>query len=389
MHYLYHFFVTLHVVIIQRGMFMIVYTLIFGLSFFLGLNSCRTVSVNRSPETIQRLEKSPNYRDGKFHNLIYTESLVSSVFDLATDAVFEASPNCQPKYVPKTDTLSFHKLLNTSDNSNFAIWLGHSTVLLKIKGKYILTDPIFSTYPSPIALRHLHRFHPNPISIEDIPFIDFVIISHDHYDHLDRPSIEKLKDKTGHFITPLAVGDYLREWGVENRNITELDWWESVNKLGLQITATPARHGSGRGLTENNTLWASYVIHSSDCNIFYSGDTGLMPAFKEIGEIFGPFDLTMIQLGAYSDNWPYVHMTPEEAIELHKMVYGNMLLPVHWGTFNLAYHAWDEPLQRAKAAAKSEGICLIEAMPGEIIEITPTRSKEEIIAERETEALKQ
>ncbi len=366
---------------------MIVYALIFGISLFFGLSSCATISVSHSQKTIQRLEKSPNYRDGKFHNLIETESLVTSVFQLTADAYLEESPDCIPKYVPVYDTLSYEELESLDNNSNFAVWIGHSSVLLKIAGKYILTDPVFSNYPSPFSLRHLQRFQPPPISIENLPDIDIVIISHDHYDHLDRPSIEKLKDKTAHFITPLAVGDYLREWGVSDSKITELDWWESTTKDGFTITATPARHGSGRGISEDNTtLWASFVVTSANFNLFYSGDTGMMPTFKEIGNKYGPFDLTMIQLGAYSENWPYVHMTPEEAIEVHKMVYGSKLLPVHWGTFNLAYHAWDEPLRRAAITAEKENVDLIQTIPGRIIEIESRTNKEDVIAESELRA---
>ncbi len=362
---------------------MILYAFFFGVTLLLGLTGCNTVSVDLSPKTLQRIEKSPNYRDGKFHNLSESPSIATSIIELTTDALFQESNNSVPPFVPKYNSLSKETLDSLDCNSNFVIRLCHSTVLLKIQGKYILTDPIFSNSPSPFSLVHLQRFHPSPISIENLPEIDIVIISHDHYDHLDRPSIEKLIGKVKHFVTPLAVGDYLREWGVQDELITELDWWESVAIEDFIITATPARHGSGRGISDNHTLWASFCIYNPEFKFFYSGDTGIMPTFSEIGNKYGPFDLTMIQLGAYSEHWAYMHMTPEEAVEVHKMVYGNYMLPVHWGTFNLAYHAWDEPIVRAKKAANAENISLITALPGEVTEIKTIRQ----LAEKKTEGI--
>ncbi len=349
---------------------MIIHLIIAGVTLILGLNSCNTMHVQHDKKTVDRIQMSPNYKNGKFQNQLKTPTIVTSIWEVSKDAIFNRSKHSVPEYVPIINKLKKEDLESLPNDQNHIIWLGHSSVLLKIQGKFILTDPVFSFKPSPVSFVGTERFHPVPIEFEELPVIDIVLISHDHYDHLDKPTIEKIKDKVNQFITPLAVGDYLKAWGVDEDKISELDWWQSYQYGDFSITSTPARHGSGRGLNNrNSTLWSGFAVKHSSFNFYYSGDTGMMPTFEEIGNRLGPFDLTLVQLGAYGDNWPLIHMTPEDAVKSHKMVEGNKMLPIHWGTFNLAFHAWDDPINRARTAAEKENVDLINTFPGNIVTI--------------------
>jgi L-ascorbate metabolism protein UlaG (beta-lactamase superfamily) len=297
---------------------------------------------------------------------------------MSKDVLFNKSKRAIPEFIPKHRLLSKEEIENLPNDENYVIWLGHSSVLLKLQGKYILTDPVFSNRPSPVQWIGTERFHPAPLDAENFPMLDIILISHDHYDHLDKNTIDILKDKTSMFVVPLAVGSYLKSWGVDENKIVELDWWDSVNLFDFEITATPARHGSGRGLTNRySTLWSGFAVKTDNYNFYYTGDTGAMPSFSEIGNKLGPFDLTLVQLGAYGDNWPLIHMTPEEAIDAHKTVKGEQMLPIHWGTFNLALHAWDEPIIRAKTAANEKSVRLIDTYPGEIVKLVKTNETAE------------
>ncbi|GLP95118.1 MBL fold metallo-hydrolase [Paraferrimonas sedimenticola] len=237
--------------------------------------------------------------------------------------------------------------------------LGHSSMLLKLDGQLILLDPVFSERASPVSFAGPKRFHPAPTSLEQLPYIDWVMISHDHYDHLDKASIKALKNKVGHFVVPLRVGDYLRDWGVADDKIVELDWWQSFKVNGIEVHATPTQHFSGRCLLDRNqTLWASYVIQSSRQNIYFSGDSGYFDGFKAIGERFGPFDLAMVETGAYSEQWADIHMLPEQSVQAAKDLQAKAMLPIHNSTFDLAMHDWYEPLERARTHAAA----LIQAL---------------------------
>ena len=230
--------------------------------------------------------------------------------------------------------------------------LGHSTILLRLDGEFILLDPMFSERAFPVQWMGPKRFHQPPISIEALPAIKAVIISHDHYDHLDKQAIKALKDKVETFITPLQVGQHLREWGVPNDKITELDWWQETRLETIRITATPAQHFSGRGLFDrDHTLWASWVIQGWDSKVFFSGDTGYFDGFKEIGEKFGPFDITLMETGAYNEHWTDIHMMPEQSLQAHIDLKGKVMVPIHNGTFDLSLHDWFEPLARIQQLA--------------------------------------
>ncbi|WP_444907192.1 MBL fold metallo-hydrolase [Microbulbifer sp. SSSA008] len=248
--------------------------------------------------------------------------------------------------------------------------LGHSTVLIRVDDQYVLTDPVFSKRASPVQWMGPKRFHPLPIEIRDLPSIKAVVISHDHYDHLDKNSIRALRDKVEQFVVPTGVGSRLRNWGIPAEKIEELAWWESFALGSLHFTATPAQHFSGRGLTDkDSTLWASWVIEGREGRIFFSGDSGYFSGFREIGERFGPFDLTLMETGAYNKLWNSVHMMPEESVQAHLDLGGRAMLPIHNSTFDLALHDWYEPLERAQAAAKDQGVTLVTPIIGEAVRL--------------------
>ncbi|GGP96694.1 MBL fold metallo-hydrolase [Shewanella ulleungensis] len=255
--------------------------------------------------------------------------------------------------------------------------LGHSTLLMRIDGEYVLIDPVFSERASPVQWAGPKRFHQSPISIADLPAIKAVIISHDHYDHLDKAAIEKLVGKVQHFVTPLKVGEHLTAWGVDPIQITELEWWQSVELEGLRITATPAQHFSGRGLFDrDHTLWASWVIQGLQHKVFFSGDSGYFNGFKEIGQRLGPFDLSMIETGAYNDLWSDIHMLPEQSLQAHIDVNAKAMIPVHNGTFDLALHDWFEPFERINKLAKQHNVTLLTPKFGQAVMLANPQANE-------------
>ena len=250
-----------------------------------------------------------------------------------------------------------------------ATWIGHASTLVEVDGRRVVTDPIWSQRCSPSTWVGPKRFHPPPLSLSELPSIDIAVISHDHFDHLDMATVEALAARGTRFVVPLGVGAHLEVWGVAADRIIELDWNETAEVAGLQVTATPARHYSGRNpLYRDNTLWASWVVKGATHRFFFSGDSGYFNGFKDIGAEHGPFDLTLIKIGACDVTWPDIHMTPEEAVQANADVRGKLLLPVHWGTFNLAFHAWNEPADRVLAAATSAGSPLVVPRPGELVE---------------------
>jgi L-ascorbate metabolism protein UlaG (beta-lactamase superfamily) len=246
-------------------------------------------------------------------------------------------------------------------------WLGHSTVLAEIDGQRVLFDPVWGMRCSPFTFIGPRRMHPAPLPLAALGKIDAVMISHDHYDHLDMPTIKALARNDVRFAVPLGVGAHLERWGVPGERVAELDWQESTRVGALTLTATPARHFCGRGLrNRQRTLWASWSVKGPEHRIFHSGDTGYFEGFTQIGAEHGPFDATMIQIGAYSEFWPDIHMTPEEGLRAHRDLNGRdgTLLPIHWGTFNLAPHPWAEPAERTLMAAGTAGVRVAVPLPG-------------------------
>lgn len=249
--------------------------------------------------------------------------------------------------------------------------IGHSSLLIEIDGKRILTDPVWSDRVSFSPYFGPKRFYPPPFRLEDLPPLDAIIVSHDHYDHLDKETIKFFADKHIPFITPLGVCRHLEKWGIEPNFTSEVDWGDSV-MIGhdINVIATPSRHFSGRGIFgRNETLWASFVIKGPKHNIFFGADSGWFPGFAEIGDTFGPFDLTMLEIGAYGKFWPDIHMGPDNASNAQLALKGKLMMPIHWGTFNLAPHAWYEPIERLLTYAKDKHIDLFVPEPGKPEEV--------------------
>jgi L-ascorbate metabolism protein UlaG (beta-lactamase superfamily) len=252
-----------------------------------------------------------------------------------------------------------------------ATWLGHSTVLVEIDGVRLLTDPVWGARASPSQIVGPRRFQPVPVALKALPPIDAVLVSHDHYDHLCHPTIRALAKTALPFVTSLGVGAHLEAWGIAPERITELDWWESHRLPGteVEITAAPAQHFSGRGLKDRNaTLWSSLVVRSPRHRVFFSGDTGLTDQYAEIRARLGPFDLVMLEVGAFHPAWGDIHLGPDHALEALQLLGGGAFLPIHWGTFNLAMHAWDMPAETLFARAPREGVQLVMPRIGEPVE---------------------
>ena len=298
-----------------------------------------------SGKRLERIKKSPNYRNGSFQNLSPTQMLAegASYPKMMREFFFGKGVDRSPvKPLPSVKT----NLKTLSIDEPSLVWFGHSSYLLIIEGKRILIDPVFSERASPWQFVGTKGYqYTNPYSIDDFPDIDLVIITHDHYDHLDYESILKLKSKAKHFCTALGVGAHLTAWGIDESKIIEFDWWEKKTALpGIELTATPARHFSGRGFKRNQSLWTSFVLHTDHHHLFLGGDSGYDPAFKKIGEEFGPFDLAILECGQYNEQWPFIHMTPEQTVQAAIDLKAKILLPVHWGKFTLSLHPWYEPI---------------------------------------------
>lgn len=323
-------------------------------------------------ERLRRIERSPHYdaATGTFRNPVQAATVPragGSRLDMAR-ALFsrrERRP-AGPLPVQRPD-------LTEPPSSGLRLtWLGHSTVLAEIDGRRVLFDPVWGERCSPFTFAGPRRYHPAPLPLEalgGVGGLDVVVVSHDHYDHLDMPTIRALARSDVHFAVPLGVGAHLERWGLRPDRFTELDWHESAQVAGLTLTATPARHFCGRGLrNRQRTLWASWSVAGPGHRIFHSGDTGYFPGFADTGSAHGPFDATMIQVGAYSDYWPDIHMTPEEGVRTHLDLCGaaseGALLPIHWGTFNLAPHPWHEPGERMLTAAAGAGVRVAVPPPG-------------------------
>ena len=312
---------------------------------------------------------SPQQQEGKFRNVVPTPAMgFLKTVRIAWNVLLNKPTDTVPAGRIAVEPLTRAQLLAAPDRSLFR--LGHSTVLLKLRGEFWLTDPVFSERASPVQWAGPKRFHAPPIALADLPPLKGVILSHNHYDHLDHATILALADKAEHFLAPLGVGDTLVEWGVPASKVQQLDWWQSTTVDGVRFVATPAQHFSGRGLFDGDkSLWASWVIMDDDLRVFFSGDTGYFDGFKAIGEHFGPFDVTLMETGAYDKQWPHVHMQPEETLQAHVDLKGKWLMPVHNGTFDLAMHAWHEPFDRISALAAQQNIALATPAMGQRLDL--------------------
>jgi len=309
-----------------------------------------------------RMQGSPNYRDGHFVN---PQPLFNDYWGML-GGMWHTSDHINPAEPPPVARLSAQDLSAPPASGLRVTWFGHSSMLVEIDGKRLLTDPMWSERASPLGWLGPKRWYPPAITLEDLPKLDAVLISHDHYDHLDYGSVVRLNALGVRFVVPLGVGAHLEYWGVPAERITELDWWERTQLAGLTIVCTPARHASGRFLFDNDSkLWAGFALLGPRHRAYYSGDTGLFPAMRQIGEKLGPFDVTMIETGQYHRAWPDWHIGPEQAVLAHQRVRGNVFLPVHWALLGLAFHGWTEPGERSLAAAHDSQTALVTPRPGQ------------------------
>ncbi len=302
----------------------------------------------------QKIEyaKSGHYEKGKFINESKTIMNVH-YWDLFKE-MLEGSPNKRPNKEILVEKIDSTTIENHNPGITQLTWFGHSAFLLEMDGKKILIDPMLGQTPAPHPLVGTKRYSRElPIEIEKLPFIDIIILSHDHYDHLDYGSIQKLKGKIGQYYTPLGVGNHLVEWGIEEEKIKELNWWESIELGSIKFVCTPARHFSGRGMFDRaSTMWCSWVIKGKKDNIFFSGDSGYDKHFEEIGEKYGPFDISLMECGQYHEDWKLFHMMPEETVIASIDLKSKLVLPIHWGAFTLALHDWTDPIERITKKAK-------------------------------------
>jgi L-ascorbate metabolism protein UlaG (beta-lactamase superfamily) len=344
---------------------------------FIGLIIVITILfVNLSPEfggtptdeETAEFEKLDYFQDGSFQNLISTsmDMSFSQIIELIGEQI-EGVPNSEPDFdveILKIDSLNLVK----TKSINKVIWFGHSAVLMQLNGKNILFDPMLGDVPAPHPLLGPSRYYDElPMEIEALPVIDYIFISHDHYDHLDMGSIEKLKSKTKRFYVPIGVGAHLIEWGVAKDKIHEMAWWDETTSDSLFIAFAPSRHFSGRDFSRNTTLWGSWIVKADNQNVYFSGDSGHGPHFKSIGEKYGPFDFAMLECGQYNEKWSQIHMMPEETAQAGLDINTKVMMPIHWGSFTLALHSWTDPVLRVKAKAEELNIPMTTPKIGEII----------------------
>lgn len=297
-----------------------------------------------------------------------------SLIDMLTEWFSERKDGSPSAPLPQSEP-DIAEFLKNSDQVKF-IWFGHSTFLVNVSGTIILIDPVFSKTAAPVSFT-AKRFQPPVLSLEELPKIDVLLVSHDHYDHLEMDTIKYFKDSETEFVAPLGVGLHLTRWGIDPSRITERDWWKSYVTKGIEFTAAPAQHFSGRdGINNNETLWASWVIISPDARLFFSGDSGYDTHFRDIGERHGPFDIAFLENGQYDEGWPAVHMMPHQTLQAYKDLNAKHLLPIHWGMFELAFHTWYDPVVTLNKLAEAEGIELLTPVIGEIIELDDSLSTE-------------
>jgi L-ascorbate metabolism protein UlaG (beta-lactamase superfamily) len=343
------------------------FVLLLVITGFIFMNTSPQFGGSPSKESLVRIENSPNYNgDGAFKNLEFT--LASTGMKLSSiPKFFTNGDNKVPsKALPQEKIAKAY--FDSEPKQPRITWFGHSALFLEMEEMNIFIDPMLGEVPAPHPMLGNSRFNKElPIAIEHLPEIDLVLISHDHYDHLDYESITKLKDKVKQFYVPLGIKAHLTTWGIEADRIKEFDWWESASLNGIELVSTPARHFSGRGFSRNKTLWCSWVIKSEHNSIYFSGDSGYGSHFKEIGDKYGPFDFAMMECGQYDEQWSQIHMMPEETVQATIDIKANAMMPIHWGAFKLALHSWDDPVKRAFETAEKMQIQMLTPKIGEAI----------------------
>ncbi|MEG2049080.1 MAG: MBL fold metallo-hydrolase [Comamonas sp.] len=324
--------------------------------------------------------QSPQFAGGRFRN-IHPRPAHGPQPDAKVmwDFFFNKPRHAEPAVPLPVQPLTRAQLDAAPERSLYRI--GHSTLLMKLRGGWWITDPVFAQRASPFSFIGPKRFHAPPIALHELPALRGVLLSHDHYDHLDRAAVRALAAKTDLFLCTLGVGDRLVAWGVPAAKVQQYDWWQSTQVDGLRFTATPAQHFSGRSLRDGNrTLWASWVIEDLESTgplrVFFSGDGGYFDGFAQIGRQFGAFDVTLMETGAYNEHWPYVHMHPAQTVQAHQDLGGRWLLPIHNGTFNLAMHAWWDPFERVVGLAEAQGVPVATPLMGERLDLNAPHAGE-------------
>jgi L-ascorbate metabolism protein UlaG (beta-lactamase superfamily) len=338
---------------------------VIGIAIFMSCSPQFGASLSKDQKLA--FEKLDNFKKGKFQNL--QPSPMDMNFRKVFKEMMNKSPNRSPKENIPVLKIDSTDITNYKSEKTRLTWFGHSSFLLEMDGKTILIDPMLSKKPSPVSFSGPTRYSEEPpITAEKLPYIDAVILSHDHYDHLDYKTIKAIKNKAGQFYAPLGVGNHLKDWGVNDSIIHELNWGDSIRFETINLFCTPARHFSGRGLFDRaTTLWCSWVIQGKNDNIFFSGDSGYGKHFKEIGEQYGPFDISLMECGQYNENWKFIHMMPEETAQAAVDLKSNLMMPIHWGAFTLAFHDWTDPIERSSAKANELNIPVATPKIGESI----------------------
>lgn len=345
--------------------------------YFAFVNFYPSFGGKMTQERQQRYENSTQFKNGKFVNTnrsVPRQFSTKEMLNLAYKFFTTKVENGRPAHNLVSLKLDATEITDYNHKDARLIWFGHSAFLLQIDGKNLLLDPMFGKVPAPLEMLGGKRFNEElPLEIEKLPKIDAIIISHDHYDHLDYGSIMKLKDKTEYFFTPLGVGIHLEAWGVKPEQIIELDWWQEIEFKSLKLVCTPAQHFSGRKMgNQPSTLWSSWVIQSENENIFFSGDGGYAEHFKEIGKKYGEFDLALMECGQYNKLWHEIHCLPEETAQAGIDVRAKRIIPIHWAGFKLALHEWTDPIERVSKKAKELGLPIIAPRIGEIMVVSDT-----------------
>jgi L-ascorbate metabolism protein UlaG (beta-lactamase superfamily) len=363
---------------------------------FVAITAWPNIGTLPKGEFLARNEQSPEWHGDQFQN---PQPMFSNLRGGILQ-IFESKPGEEPdRPVPTVDSSAVYK---TPPATGLRVtWFGHSSMLLEIDGVNVVVDPFWSERTSPFGWLGPKRWYPPPVPMDHLPRVDVVVISHDHYDHLDRASVQALYERGARFIVPLGIASHLVGWGIPNDRITQLDWWQEARVGALTIVSTPSRHASGRlSARSDQTLWTGYALVGPHHRVFYSGDTGLNDSFPDVGEKYGPFDVSFIEAGQYDAQWPDWHLGPEQAVLVHQEVRARTLIPVHWGLVKLAHHAWTEPPERILAAARCAHVDVLIPEPGQAVEPTThpvvprwwpaqpwsTREQTPIIASKDGEA---
>ncbi|CAN5573957.1 MBL fold metallo-hydrolase [soil metagenome] len=329
-----------------------------------------------SGKRLQRIKANPNYKDGAFQNLSPTPIMSedSHFRKILKDYYNKPKTTQPPKPLPSIKT----NLKTLSGQAPTIVWFGHSSYLLNIDGKNILVDPVFSNSASPFTFMVKGYKGTDVFKETDFPDLDVILLTHDHYDHLDYNSILKLKSKTKKFCTSLGVGSHLEYWGIDKNIITEFEWGQEVEIFpGMNLTAAPARHFSGRGIRRGKTLWSSYILTTASHNLYLGGDSGYDTHFKEIGKKYGPFDIAILESGQYNPSWKNIHMMPEETVQASIDLGAKVLLPVHWAKFTLSLHPWNEPIQRVMKEAARLSVKVTTPLIGEPVVVSQSYPQQE------------